>query len=134
MKETIQPMGVSTPSGSWSQGVKVGELLFIAGQAAEDDQGRVVAPNDSRAQASMAFENMRRVVEAAGGSVEDIVKITAFLTNVEDFPSYNQVRQDFFKKDFPASTTVIVKELAKPEYLLEIEGVAVIAPREVSSE
>lgn len=126
VKEIIAPETASIPKGSWSQGVKAGNLLFIAGQVGENSDGQITAPDDFRTQAELAFENVRKVVDAAGGSTKDIVKITAFLTNREDFPIYNELRTSFFKSDFPASTTVVVKELANPDFLLEIEAIAVI--------
>jgi 2-iminobutanoate/2-iminopropanoate deaminase len=126
MKEIIQPSDGSLPSGPWSQGVKSGNLLYVSGQVGEDADGKIVDPHNFQAQAEQAFENVKKVVEAAGGTIEDIVKIAAFLTDVKDLPVYNQVRTRFFKKDFPASTTVVVKELAQPIYLLEIEAYAVL--------
>ena len=127
MKEVIQPSTASVPKGSWSQGIRTGDLLFIAGQVGENSDGEITAPDDFQVQATMAFENVGKVIEAAGGSKDDIVKITAFLTNREDFPTYNQIRTNFFQGDFPASTTVVVKELANPDFLLEIEAIAVLS-------
>jgi len=126
VKEVIQPSTASVPKGSWSQGIRTGDLLFIAGQVGENSDGEITSPDDFQTQATMAFENVRKVVDAAGGSKDDIVKITAFLTNREDFPAYNEIRAEFFEGNFPASTTVVVKELANPDFLLEIEAIAVV--------
>ena len=126
MKEIIQPALASVPKGSWSQGVVVGNLIFVAGQVGENSEGVITAPNDFAAQAERAFANVRNVVEAAGGSISDIVKITAFLTDRGHFPTYNRIRERFFGSDFPASTSVVVKELADPSFLLEIEAIAVV--------
>jgi reactive intermediate/imine deaminase len=126
MKQIIQPDQASRPKGSWSQGVKVGDLLFVAGQVGENEEGVIIHPHDAGRQAELAFANIRNVVESAGGVVEDITKITAFLVNVEDFPAYDRARRQFFGQSFPASSTVIVKALANPDFLLEIEAIAVI--------
>ena len=71
-------------------------------------------------------ENVEHVVRAAGETKADIVNFAAFLTDARNFPDYNDVRRAFFGNRFPASTSVVVKELARPEYLLEIEAMAVI--------
>ena len=122
----VQPPSGSIPAGPWSQGVRAGNLLFVSGQVGEDARGVILEATDFRAQAMRALENVEQVVRAAGGTKADIVKITAFLKDVRYFPDYNDVRRDFFGDRFPASTSVVVKELARPEYLLEIEAVAVI--------
>jgi enamine deaminase RidA (YjgF/YER057c/UK114 family) len=106
--------------------VRTGDLLFVSGQVGEDASGVVVHVTDFRSQAMRALENVEHVVRAAGGTKADIVKITAFLTDVRNFPEYNSARKAFFGDRFPASTSVVVKELARPEYLLEVEAVAVI--------
>jgi 2-iminobutanoate/2-iminopropanoate deaminase len=122
----VQPPNGSMPAGPWSQGVQAGSLLFVSGQVGEDADGLIVDATNFRAQAARALENVERVVRAAGGTKADIVKITAFLTDVQNFPAYNEVRRAFFGDRFPASTSVVVKELARPEYLLEIEAVALL--------
>ena len=122
----VRPPSGSIPAGPWSQGVRAGNLLFVSGQVGEDARGVILEATDFRAQAMRALENVEQVVRAAGGTKADIVKITAFLKDVRYFPDYNDVRRDFFGDRFPASTSVVVKELARPEYLLEIEAVAVI--------
>ena len=122
----VQPPSGSVPARPWSQGVRAGNLLFVSGQVGEDARGVVLEATDFRAQAMRALENVEQVVRAAGGTKADIVKITAFLKDVRYFPDYNDVRRAFFGDRFPASTSVVVKELARPEYLLEIEAVAVI--------
>ena len=122
----VQPPSGGIPAGPWSQGVRAGNLLFVSGQVGEDARGVILEATDFRAQAMRALENVEQVVRAAGGTKADIVKITAFLKDVRYFPDYNDVRRAFFGDRFPASTSVVVKELARPEYLLEIEAVAVI--------
>jgi 2-iminobutanoate/2-iminopropanoate deaminase len=122
----VQPPDGTIPAGPWSQGVQVGNLLFVSGQVGEDASGVITDATDFRAQARRALENVEHVVRAAGGTKADIVKITAFLTDVANFPEYNDVRRAFFGARFPASTSAVVKELARPEYLLEVEAIAVL--------
>jgi 2-iminobutanoate/2-iminopropanoate deaminase len=125
MKEVVQPVGAHRPQGAWSQGVRVGQLLFVSGQVGEDENGVITHPEDMAIQTTMALNNLARVVEAAGGSRADVVKVTAFITKREDFPAYDRVRRDFFGEGFPASTSVIT-DLVNPDYLIEIEAVAVL--------
>ena len=125
MKEVIQPTGAHWPQGAWSQGVRAGRLLFVSGQVGEDESGVITHPSDMAIQTAMALDNLARVVETAGGSRVDVVKVTAFITKRENFPAYDRARREFFGEDFPASTTVIT-DLVNPDYLVEIEAVAVL--------
>jgi enamine deaminase RidA (YjgF/YER057c/UK114 family) len=75
------------------------------------------------------MSNIRSVVEAAGGSMADVIKITCFLTNVADYPAYGKVRVETFPNDPPASSTVIVAGLVRPEFLVEVEAVAHLSGR-----
>jgi 2-iminobutanoate/2-iminopropanoate deaminase len=125
VKKVIQPVGAHRPPGAWSQGVRVGQLLFVSGQVGEDESGVITHPRDMAIQTTMALDNLAQVVEAAGGSRADVVKVTAFITERENFPVYDRARREFFGADFPASTTVIT-DLVNPDYLIEIEAVAVL--------
>jgi enamine deaminase RidA (YjgF/YER057c/UK114 family) len=125
VKEVVQPAGAHRPQGAWSQGVRVGDLLFVSGQVGEDEHGVVTHPDDMDAQARLALRNLAGVVEAAGGARADVVKVTAFIARRADFPAYDRARREFFGGDFPASTTVVT-ELVNPDYLIEIEAVAVL--------
>jgi 2-iminobutanoate/2-iminopropanoate deaminase len=125
VKEIVQPAGAHRPHGAWSQGVRVGGLLFVSGQVGEDADGVITHPGDMGAQAAMALENLLRVVEAAGGGRGDVVKVTAYIARREDFPAYDRARREFFGAEFPASTTVVAA-LVDPDYLIEIEAVAVL--------
>jgi 2-iminobutanoate/2-iminopropanoate deaminase len=124
VKEIVQPRGASRPRGAWSQGVRAGDLLFVAGQVGEDENGVITHPDDIEVQADLALANVLGVVRAAGGDIANIVKITAFITDREDFAGYDAARRRFFGGEFPASSTVIVAGLVQPDYLLEVEAVA----------
>jgi len=103
-----------------------GRLLYIAGQVARDAKGNVLAPGDIRTQAREVFQNLQRVLQAAGGELADLLKITTYITRIEDFPTVAEVRQQFFPGELPASTLIVVSRLAQPELLIEVEGMAAI--------
>jgi enamine deaminase RidA (YjgF/YER057c/UK114 family) len=103
-----------------------GRLVYISGQVAWDEQGNIVGKNDIVAQARQVFANLRRVLHAAGGDVEHLLKITTYLTTLEHFPAVVQARQTFLPGELPASTLIIVSGLFHPDFLLEIDGIAVI--------
>jgi len=106
-----------------SPGVRVGELLFTSGNVANDANGNLVGPGDCEAQSRQVMANIRAIVEAAGASMSDVVKITCFLTDVNDYAAYGRVRSETFSSSPPASSTVIVAALVRPEFLVEVEAV-----------
>jgi enamine deaminase RidA (YjgF/YER057c/UK114 family) len=103
-----------------------GRLLYIAGQVARDAEGNVLAPGDIRTQAREVYQNVRRVLQAAGGDLTDLLKITTYLTRSEDVPIVAEVRQQFMSGELPASTLIVVSRLAQPDLLIEVEGMAAI--------
>jgi enamine deaminase RidA (YjgF/YER057c/UK114 family) len=107
--------------------VRPGRFLFIAGQTAVDADGAIVGGGDPYAQAKKAYENIGAILSAAGGTFEDIVKITTFITDISCREQVNEARRQFLQKDFPASTLVVVKGLAREEFLVEVEAIACLA-------
>jgi reactive intermediate/imine deaminase len=107
-------------------GYQVGDLIFLSGQVAEDDHGDVVGGDDFDAQAEQVFKNISRVLDTAGSSVDKIFKVTIYVTDMSHYPKILAFRQKYFSKPYPADTTVEVKSLAMPEYLLEIEAIALV--------
>jgi enamine deaminase RidA (YjgF/YER057c/UK114 family) len=103
-----------------------GQLLYISGQVARDTNGNVVGKGDAAAQARQVFHNMQQVLQAAGGDLKDLMKITTYITKVEDFPAVAQARSEIFQGELPASTLIVVKGLFNPDFLIEVEGVAAI--------
>jgi reactive intermediate/imine deaminase len=103
-----------------------GELLFVSGLVAVDARGALVGGDDVVAQTRQVFENMREVLSAAGCGFEDVVKVTIFLTDVDDRPLINPVRQEVFGATRPASTLVEVPRLAVEGAKVEIECVALV--------
>jgi enamine deaminase RidA (YjgF/YER057c/UK114 family) len=101
-----------------------GRLLYIAGQVAWDSSGNIVGKGDVRAQARQVFENLRGVLQAAGGGLSSLMKITTYITRIENFPAVAEARSAVFQGELPASTLIVVKSLFHPDFLIEVEGVA----------
>jgi reactive intermediate/imine deaminase len=110
-----------------SQGFRVGDLVLVPGQAALDEQGQVVGAGDFDAQAEQTFQNLARVLEAGGSSLDRVVKVTIFLTDMANFPKIVELRKRWFTAPYPADTIVEVGSLALPELVIEIEAIAVAA-------
>jgi 2-iminobutanoate/2-iminopropanoate deaminase len=117
----IQPSGVAMPSAPFSPVVVSGEMVYTAGQVGHDENGGIVAGGVAE-QARRAFENLRLCLEAAGCAFEDVVKVNAYLTDLEDFAAYNDVYRELFREPYPARTTV--GAALAPGLLVEIEAVA----------
>ncbi|MFN2628695.1 MAG: RidA family protein [Gaiellaceae bacterium] len=107
-----------------SQGIRVDDLLFISGQAGIDETGRLVGVGDFDAQAEQTFRNLARVLEAGGSSLERVVKVTIFLTDMSNFPKVVELRRKWFTPPYPADTIAEVRSLYLPEVEIEIEAVA----------
>ena len=123
-KEFISPKGVHE-AGGYSHAVRVGNIVFISGQVGWDEQ-RKIASGDFEAQAVQAIENLKRVLEATGASLKDIVKLNTYLKDLNDLPKYREVRERYFQPPLPASTLVQIVSLASPELLIEVEAIAVM--------
>jgi 2-iminobutanoate/2-iminopropanoate deaminase len=108
-----------------SQGFRVGDLLLISGQAAIAESGALVGVGDFDAQAEQVFRNLQRVLEAGGSSLDRVVKVTIFLTDMANFPKIVELRGTWFTPPYPADTIVEVTSLALPELEIEIEAIAV---------
>jgi 2-iminobutanoate/2-iminopropanoate deaminase len=124
MKEVIESKDVAAPIGSYSQTIKVGNMVFVTGQVGVDKNGQIVG-NDVESQSRQVFKNIELLLKAAGASPKDVVKITCFITERESFAIYDKVRREFFKREFPSSSTVVVKSLANAQHLVEVEAIAV---------
>ena len=128
-KTILESSKLSSPTGIFSAGVKVpaGQLVFVSGQVARNSQGETVGKGDITAQTRQVMENIKAVLESAGATMDDVVKVGVFVTNLEEhFAQIHEVRAQYFRKDYPASTMVEVKALANKDLLIEMEAVAVI--------
>ena len=127
----INPPALPVPMG-YTQVVATSgaRTIYVAGQVAVDAIGNVVAPGDVVGQARRAFTNVKSAVEAAGATVEDIAKVTWYVVGFrsELLPHLAAARRDVFGDHAPASTLIGVAALANPDYLVEVEAIAVIDP------
>ncbi|MFZ6874157.1 RidA family protein [Undibacterium sp. Di27W] len=110
-----------------SQAIKFGNLLFVSGQAGADDDGKIVS-GGFRAQSQQAFANLRRALEAGGSSLEDVVKVTIFVTDMGNFKEVVELRRQFFTAPYPADTIAEIKALYDPAAMIEIEAIAAVRP------
>ena len=126
-KQIINPSSMPAPAGYSYAVKKSGAPVFISGQVGLDGAGKLVGEGDAAAQTEQVFRNLRTVVEACGGTMDDIVKITIFVTDAAYRPAVAAARQKHFREGaYPASTYLVVSGLAVPQLLVEIEAVAMI--------
>ncbi len=114
--------------GAFSAGVEApaGRTVYVSGQVAMDAEGDVVGEGDAKAQTEKVLENVSVVLEEAGGSLDDIVKVTVFITDMGMYDEVHEVRRRYFGEPYPASSMVEVSALIDPRLLVEVEAVAVI--------
>jgi len=125
-RQEFRVEGQPEPISHFTDAVRAGNLLYVSGIVAVDGAGNLVGDADVVAQTRQVFENMRAVLTAAGCGFEDVVKVTLFLTDVDDRPLINPVRQEVFGATRPASTLVEVPRLAVDGAKVEIECVALV--------
>lgn len=106
--------------------LKGGTLVFVSGLLARDKQGNIVRKGDMGAQIAQMGENLRLALESAGARLEDLVRTTTYVTDIEEFFKHVEVRQKYLGPALPTSTTVEVKRLSHPDFMVEIEAFAVI--------
>jgi reactive intermediate/imine deaminase len=123
-REEIRVPELGTPISHYTDAVRVGDLLFVSGCVPTDADGNVVGGDDVAAQARKTLENIGVILERAGASFADVAKVTVFLTDIDDRPKINPVRQEIFGDAKPASTLIEVSRLAIPGIKIEIEAVA----------
>ena len=111
------------PVSHYTDAVSFGQLLFVSGRLGIDPESQTV-PREVVDQARIVFANIGRVLEAAGASFADVLKVTVFLTDINDRPKVNPVRREFFGEHRPASTLVEVSRLVRPEAKIEVEAIA----------
>lgn len=127
-KTQLNPWSWQDRAG-FSQGWKVEgsqTLVFVSGQAPVSAEGQLVGEGDFEAQAEQTFQNLEAVLEEAGASFADVVKLTAFLTDIARLRDYMQVKGRFIDGPQPASTALEVPALARPEMMIEVEAIAAL--------
>jgi 2-iminobutanoate/2-iminopropanoate deaminase len=127
-KETIHSEKIPTPVGPYSQGIKVGNLIFTAGTGPFDLKTGQLLLGDIRQQTRQVLENIKAILEAAGARMEDIVKTTIFLIDLKDWSAMNEVYREYFQKDPPVRSTLQVAALWGG-MAVEIEAIAALSER-----
>lgn len=130
MKREIQTDKLAVPNGHFSQATVVeakGRLLFISGMTARTADGSVAAIGDAEGQTRQVCDNIKAAIEAAGGTMDDIVRVDCYCKDIQrDFQAIHKARRDYFKAPVPASTMVEVPMMVNPDYLIEINAIAVL--------
>jgi len=129
-KREISSESIRKPSGVFSQATAVeakGRLVFISGMTARRADGTIAGVGDIAAQTRQVCENIKAAVEAAGGTLDDVCRVDVYVRNMEHFDAIHKVRREYFKPPLPASTMVEVTKMTSPDYLIEINAIAVVA-------
>lgn len=122
MKKIIQTNNAPAAIGTYSQAVQVDKTVYISGQIPLDPKTMNIVSADFSAQAKQAFDNLKAIVEAAGGNFSHIVKLQIFLIDLENFSMVNNMMETFFEKPYPARAVVQVSRLPK-EAMIEMDAV-----------
>ncbi len=125
MKEKIHTRLAPDAIGTYSQAIKVGNVVYLSGQIPLDPASMQLVTGDIAAQTSQVFANIQEVVKAAGGTLDKIVKLSIFLTDLTHFPIVNEVMSSFFAEPYPARSTVQVSALPRGAQI-EIEAIMVL--------
>jgi len=132
-KQEIRSPELAVPNGHFAQATSAraqGTLVFVSGMTARAKDGTVTGVGDITAQTHQVCQNVRAAVTAAGGTMDDIVRLDVYVRNMEDFAAIHAVRQQYFTAPPPASTMVEVSKFVNKDYLIEINAIAVVADPE----
>ena len=125
-KEIVRTVKAPVPVAPYSQAVRVGNLLFCSGQGPIDPQTGQVVRGNTAEQARVTLNNLKAVIEAGGSSMGNVVKVTVYLSNIEDFAAFNEVYREFFSgSDLPARTAVQVARMWS-DIAVEVEAIALV--------
>jgi reactive intermediate/imine deaminase len=129
-KREVSSNALRKPAGVFSQATVVeakGRLVFISGMTARRPDGTIAGIGDISEQTRQVCENIKAAVEAAGGTLDDVCRVDVYVRNMEHFEAIHKVRREYFKPPLPASTMVEVTKMVSPDYLIEINAIAVVA-------
>ena len=129
-KQQVSTDRIGKPTGHFSQATVAearGRLLFISGMTARKADGTIAGVGDIEAQTRQVCENIKSAVETAGGTMDDICRVDVYVRNIEHFDKIHKVRREYFKAPPPASTMVEVTKMVSPDYLIEINAIAVLS-------
>jgi reactive intermediate/imine deaminase len=122
-RQEFRVEGLAAPLSHYTDAVRFGDILFVSGLTAHNGEGKLVSGADAAAQTRQILANLKLVLDVAGATMADVLKVTVFLTDINDRAAINPVRQEFFGAAKPASTLIEVSKLALPEMKVEIEAV-----------
>jgi 2-iminobutanoate/2-iminopropanoate deaminase len=125
----FNPDGIHKPFANYSHTVTAEgaqKLVFCAGQVAADPDGKVLPPDDFEAQTRMVMDNLTKALAAGGAKLADVTKITIYICNPHDVPKARGILQNYFGSHPPGSTLCVLRGLANPNFLLEIEAIAAV--------
>ena len=128
-KQQIRSDKLRQPSGVFSHATAIeakGRLVFVSGMTARRADGTIAGIGDIEAQTRQVCENLKAAVEEAGATLDDICRVDVYVRNMEHFEKIHQVRREYFKNPPPASTMVEVTKMTSPDYLIEINAIALI--------
>ena len=131
MKKTqVRSDKLREPSGHFSQAIAIaaqGRIVFISGMTSRRADGTMAGVGDIEAQTRQVCENIKAAVEAAGGTMDDVCRVDVYVRNIEHFDKIHKVRREYFRAPAPASTMVEVTKMVHPDYLIEMNAIAVVA-------
>lgn len=128
-REEYRVPGLPKALSHYTDAVRHGDILFVSGLTAHDADGKLIGGADAAAQTRQILVNLGKVLDAADATFADVLKVTVFLTDINDRASINPIRQEFFGNSRPASTLIEVSRLALPEMKVEIEAVVGLRPQ-----
>jgi len=129
MKQQITSSKLRQPNGHFSHATAIaaqGKLVFISGMTARRPDGSIAGLGDVEAQTRQVCENLKAAVEEAGGTIDDICRVDCYVRNMEHFERIHKIRREYFVGSPPASTMVEVNKFTSPDYLIEINAIAVL--------
>ncbi len=123
--ERVNPAGTTQPT-AYTQVVRAGKTLYFAGQTAVNEKGELIGKGDMRAQVRQVYENLKSLLASQGATFDHLVKITVYTLSIDEFRKAGDIREEYTGGRAPASTLLQIDRLASPDYLVEIEGIAVL--------
>ncbi|MER9316227.1 RidA family protein [Mesorhizobium sp. M0659] len=128
-KQQVTTGNLREPNGHFSQATTIeakGKLVFVSGMTARKPDGTIAGIGDVSEQTRQVCENIKAAMIAAGGTLDDVVRVDVYVRNMEHFDKIHAVRREYFKSPLPASTMVEICKMTSPDYLIEINAIAVL--------
>ena len=129
-KILLDPHAPRAKKPPFAMGVQIGNTVYVSGHVSQDENGNLVGKGDMAAQTRQVFANIEAVLAESGATMDDVVKITTYITDMSRYAEFSAARAEVFPKAGMASATIAGVELVHPEYLVEVEAIAVIGSGE----